>query len=220
MMKQRVIETENGLQGKTNAESYDRMMRKSRDNNILYTDKIIKAGIASGPALEIGPGPGYLGLEWLKKTANTTLKGVDISADMVKIAEKNAAEYGFLTTRARYFKGNAVRLPFSDRSFSAVFTNAALHEWEDPVAVCNEIHRVLKPGGRYFISDLRRDMNFLVKTFLKLSTQPKEMRAGVDAPINASYTKDEVRLLLLKTKLNGYTITANPFSIIISGIKQ
>ena len=55
--------------------------------------KIIKAGINKGLALEIGPGPGYLGLEWLKKTSETRLIGIEISTDMIKIATRNSKQY-------------------------------------------------------------------------------------------------------------------------------
>jgi hypothetical protein len=38
-----------------------------RDKGWMETDLILKLGIQHGLALEVGPGPGYLGLEWLKK---------------------------------------------------------------------------------------------------------------------------------------------------------
>lgn len=144
------------------------MMKNSRDKGYLCTDKIIESGIKSGLALEIGPGPGYLGLEWLKNTKRTRLTGLDVSKDMVEVAEKNALEYGF-NDRAKYVNGNALNLPFDDEKFDAVFSNASLHEWEDPVVVFNEVYRVLKTGGQFYISDLRRDMFFLVKIFPEIT---------------------------------------------------
>jgi ubiquinone/menaquinone biosynthesis C-methylase UbiE len=113
-------------------------------------------------ALEIGPGPGYLGLEWLKKTEGTRLKGLEISPDMIAIAERNAAEYG-LQDRVTYVKGDGQQMSFEDNTFDAVFTNGSLHEWSQPNEVFDEVYRVLKPTGRYLISDLRREMNPLVK---------------------------------------------------------
>lgn len=220
MVKSRVLETGNGLQGEGTAGEYDRIMKESRDKGHLYTDEVIKFGITAGKVLEIGPGPGYLGLEWLKRTEGTFLIGLDISPDMIKMAEKNAAEYGFLNVRAKYQVIDAKILPYNDHTFDAVFSNASLHEWAAAAAILNEIHRVLKPGGRYFISDLRRDMNPLAKFLMKLQTKNKEMRAGLIASINAAYTVEEIKDTLSKTKLTDFQISKNPFSLIIKGIKK
>ncbi|OPY28204.1 MAG: hypothetical protein A4E27_00371 [Methanobacterium sp. PtaU1.Bin242] len=127
MTKPRKKETDEGIQDSIIVHDYDEMMRNSRDKGYLYTAEIVESGIQSGRALEIGPGPGYLGLEWLKNTEGTRLTGLDISAGMVKVAEKNALEYG-LGDRAEYVVGNAMALPFDDGVFDAVFSNASLHE--------------------------------------------------------------------------------------------
>jgi len=220
MTKSRVIETNIGLQGELITKDYDNIMRESRDKGHLYKDEIIKFGISDGNALEIGPGPGYLGLEWLKKTNGTTLIGLDISPDMIKIAEKNAADYGFLNDRVTYQVNDARELPFEDDTFDAVFTNASLHEWETPESTLNEIHRVLKANGRYFISDLRRDMNPVAKLLMKMQTKSKELRAGLIASINAAYTEKEIKEILLRTNLSDFEIFKNPFSLIVKGIKK
>jgi ubiquinone/menaquinone biosynthesis C-methylase UbiE len=220
MTRPRVVETNTGLQGELIAQDYDNIMKESRDKGYLYTDEIIEFGITSGKALEIGPGPGYLGLEWLKKTNGTTLIGLDISPDMIKIAEKNAADYGFLNERVKYLLSDAKKLPFDNNGFDAVFTNASLHEWEAPEATLKEIHRVLKCNGRYFISDLRRNMNPLAKFLMKMQTKNKEMRAGLISSINAAYTEEEIKSVLLKTKLTEFEISNNSFSLIIKGIKK
>jgi SAM-dependent methyltransferase len=46
-------------------------------------------------------------------------------------------------------EANAESLPYSDGSFDAVFSNAALHWVRDQDAMLSEVHRVLKPGGRF-----------------------------------------------------------------------
>jgi len=134
-------------------EIYDKMMRRMRDKGWLETNLIIKSGIDHGLVLEVGPGPGYLGLEWLKKTIGTKLKGLDISPDMITIAGRNAREYN-LEDRVEYVESDGKMMPFEKGMFDAVFTNGSLHEWAEPEGVFNEIHRVLKSGGNYFISDL------------------------------------------------------------------
>jgi len=101
MTRPRVPETDEGIQGQVTVEIYDQMQRRLRDRGWIETREIIKSGITEGLALEIGPGPGYLGLEWLKNTRGTALKGLDISADMIAVAERNARTYG-LDKRVEY----------------------------------------------------------------------------------------------------------------------
>ena len=72
MVKPRVVETDQGITGEFNTQAYDQMMRRLRDKGWMETDQIIKGGVTSGLALEVGPGPGYLGLEWLKKRRGQT----------------------------------------------------------------------------------------------------------------------------------------------------
>jgi ubiquinone/menaquinone biosynthesis C-methylase UbiE len=218
MVNPRTQDSSAGAPSEQISAEYDKIMRTDRDKGILYTVDIIKSGIDEGSALELGPGPGYLGLEWLKRTTGTVLTGLDISEWMVKIAEKNALDYGFSNERVKYIKGDAHKLPFSNESFENVFSNAFLHELADPVKALNEIHRVLKTGGRYYISDLRRDMNPVFKFIMKKGTKNKELVDGLISSINASYTKKEAEELMRKSNLSEYKITSNPFSIFIKGI--
>jgi SAM-dependent methyltransferase len=54
--------------------------------------------------------------------------------------------------RARGIKAieaKAEQLPYDDTSFDAVFSNAALHWVRDQDAMMDQVHRVLKPGGRF-----------------------------------------------------------------------
>lgn len=97
-------------------------------------DTFIKAGITSGSAFEIGPGPGYVGHEWLTQTKGTNLTGCEISKAMIDVAKKNAAHYN-LSDRVHYVEGSGLHMPFTDSSFDAVFSNGSLHEWEDPAQV-------------------------------------------------------------------------------------
>ena len=218
MARPRVVETDQGIQGEFTVTIYDQMQRRLKDKGWIETKDIIKSGITKGLALEIGPGPGYLGLEWLKNTQGTILKGLDISADMISIAERNAEEYG-LSDRVEYVHSSGDKIPFDDEKFDAVFTNGSLHEWSDPENTFNEIWRVLKKGGRVLISDLRRDMFFLIKWFLWINTKPKEIRPGLITSINAAYTPDELKELIKGTKLGNCIVSGNPIGLKLTGVK-
>ncbi len=218
MVKARIPETDHGIQGEFTVAAYDEMQRHLRDRGWIETQALIQSGIAHACALEIGPGPGYLGLEWLKRTQGTTLVGLDISPDMRALAEKNARAYG-LQGRAAYHLGNGSRLPFDDQSFDAVFTNGSLHEWADPGATFDEIARVLRPGGRYWISDLRRDMPALLHWFLRASTRPRSIRPGLDTSIQAAYIPAELGEMMAGSGLAAGRVGSTPLGISLSGAR-
>ena len=219
MTKVRVPETDHGIQGEFIVAEYDQMQQNLRDKGFMATDALLDSGITAGHALEIGHGPGYLGLEWLKHTQDTSLTGLDISPDMQALAQKNAESYGF-SERTIYRLGNCNQLPFDDNSFDAVFTNGSLHEWEDPRGAFDEVWRVLKPGGRYFISDLRRDMGFVMTSFLWIGTRPASIRPGLMTSIHAAYTPAEIKKIIAGTSLRGAVVSGNWIDLSIIGVKE
>ncbi len=218
MIKPRMVETGEGIQGELDVRHYDRMMRRMRDKGWLQTREILKAGIDRGLALEVGPGPGYLGLEWLKKSTGTSLKAVEISPAMIGIARRNAGAYG-LSQRVEYVKGDASKMPFDDNLFDGAFTNGSLHEWADPKNVFKEIYRVLKPGGKYLVSDLRRDMHPFVKWFMQAVTKPKEIRPGLSSSIAASYLVEEIEAILRNCLSAGFRVEKKAMGLLITGTK-
>jgi trans-aconitate methyltransferase len=88
--------------------------------------------------LDLGCGDGQLSARLASMGAIVT--GVDASADMVAAARSR----GIDAVEAR-----AEHLPFPNSSFDAVFSNAALHWVRDQEAMLAEVHRVLRPGGRF-----------------------------------------------------------------------
>jgi ubiquinone/menaquinone biosynthesis C-methylase UbiE len=218
MKQERIIETNEGIQDRITVEEFDVMQRHFRDRRILETEEIIKSGIRTGLVVEIGPGPGYLGLEWLKATSGTRLVGVEISPAMIELAKKNCADYG-LGSRASYLEGNAASVPLEDNSADHVFSNGSLHEWEDPAAALNEIHRVLKPGGILFISDLKRDLNRLLMAFMRFFVPGKRVKQGFVTSVRAAYTQDELVELMHRSPFDGFKIRETAFGLTIRGTK-
>jgi ubiquinone/menaquinone biosynthesis C-methylase UbiE len=218
MREQRITGTHKGIKDKRAAEVFDHFSRIMRDRGWNNVDTFIKAGITKGNVLEVGSGPGYIGLEWLKKFPDTSLIGCEINREMIRLAEKNAKDYG-LERRTSYVKGNCMEMPFPAGSFDAVFSNGSLHEWRDPVKAFNEIDRVLKPQGVFCITDMRRDVNPLVKWFFYSSTRPKEVRPGFLTSFDASYTVDEIARLLRQSRLKNIVISKAFFGLCITGKK-
>ena len=106
-----------------------------------------------GDVLEVAPGPGYLAVE-MARLGRFRVSGLDISGTMVEIARENAAAAG-VDVDLRH--GDATAMPFADASFDLVVCQAAFKNFRRPVSALNEMHRVLRPGGRAVIQDLRRE---------------------------------------------------------------
>jgi ubiquinone/menaquinone biosynthesis C-methylase UbiE len=112
------------------------------------------AELTPGPEiLEVAPGPGYFSIE-LARLGAYRITGLDISESFVKIARSNAESAG---VDVDFRHGNASEMPFKDTQFDFVFCSAAFKNFTDPVGALREMHRVLRPGGKALVIDLRKD---------------------------------------------------------------
>jgi ubiquinone/menaquinone biosynthesis C-methylase UbiE len=148
----------------------------------------ISQEIAAGSrVLEVAPGPGYFCVE-LARRGSFSITGLDISHTFVKIAAKNAEEAG---VEVDFQQGSASNLPFPRGSFDFLLCRAAFKNFARPVIALQEMCRVLKPGGRGLIIDLRGDAS------------PHEISSHVDrmglSPFNRIMTKLAFKVMLLKS---------------------
>jgi len=110
-------------------------------------------------------------------------------------------------------------MPFEDGIFDAVFSNGSLHEWESAGTVFDEIARVLKTGGRFCITDLRRDLSPEIFQAMYESCDPPEIRPGFETSVRAAYTREEAMDLLGRSRLSGWQVIAHPYGLVICGRK-
>ncbi|MBI2922961.1 MAG: methyltransferase domain-containing protein [Planctomycetes bacterium] len=106
--------------------------------------------------LDIGCGTGTLLLAASERVGPSgTLHGLEPSAEMAAHARRKAAAAG---TALHVSEGSADRLPYPDASFDAAFCTMVLHHVpaENHAAALREMRRVLKPGGRLVIVEMRR----------------------------------------------------------------
>ena len=111
---------------------------------------------ANARVLEIAPGPGYLSVA-LAKLGPFKITGLDISQSFVKMASQYAKREG---VTARFIHGSASDIPLEDGLFDLIVCRAAFKNFSEPLKALNEMHRVLKPGGRAIIIDLRKDASW------------------------------------------------------------
>jgi ubiquinone/menaquinone biosynthesis C-methylase UbiE len=205
-------------------EAYSRFCRRYlaseyRDLIRFFSDEL---GVdPRGRVLEIGPGPGWIGIWLAQRLPGLSVVGLELSADMRRVAELNReqAEVDNVT----YVTGDASDMPFEDDTFDGVISNGSLHHWMDPQRTFDEVARVLKPQGVYAICDGRRDLGLGGKLLYQLlsgvivldwSVPGRQMRRGWRTSIDAGYTPAELRGMLAGSRLNGAIVREKLFDLV------
>ncbi len=121
-------------------------------------------GLSPGDGvLDVACGPGNFTREFGRVVGDTGLAvGIDASPTMLARAIQDTPDP---FDNVAYIRGDAVRLPFRDRSFDAVCCFAALHMFDDPVTALDHMTRVLTPGGRIAILTSCRTSSAPLRTF-------------------------------------------------------
>ena len=174
-----------GMEGFT-AKWYASLTHKSLGEFKALARRVAEQISTGSQVLEVAPGPGYFAIE-LAKLGGYQVTGLDISRTFVQIARRNARQAG---VDVDFQQGNAASMPFEGKSFDFLLCRAAFKNFTQPVRALQDMYRVLKPGGRALIIDLRRDASRE-----SVSEAVEEMRLG---RVNTVITKLTFRYMLLK----------------------
>lgn len=119
--------------------------------------------------LDLGSGGGIDVLLSAKRVGPTgKAYGLDMTDEMLALANENKRRAG--ADNVEFLKGEIERIPLPDASVDVIISNCVINLSGDKRKVLNEAFRVLKPGGRFAVSDVvvRGDVPAAVRTNMEL----------------------------------------------------
>jgi arsenite methyltransferase len=147
--------------------------------------------------LDLGSGGGIDVLLSAKRVGPSgTAYGLDMTDEMLELARKNSEEAGI--TNVRWLKGFLEDIPLPDESVDVVISNCVINLSPDKAKVLYEASRVLKPGGRFAVTDVIADGDMADEVRHDMSQW-----AGC---IAGALTRDEYEGLLKAAGLTGVEI--------------
>ncbi|MBM2619051.1 class I SAM-dependent methyltransferase [Actinoplanes sp. LDG1-06] len=137
----------------THAEQYDR--HAQRAGRKLYDRVVADAHAAGLPTdtrvLDVGTGPGRIPRALTAVEPAWTIDGLDLSPQMIEYARRQSPE----ADRVTFTVGDVAALPYPDDTFDLVVSSLSQHHWSNVDGGIRDLARVLRPGGRLWIYDVR-----------------------------------------------------------------
>ena len=207
-ISERVLETES-METIEEVYAYDRLTLKYL--KILhngFVETAINKSSAAGKFLEVGSGSGRISIGIAKLNKQADLFGIDLSENMIKVAQDNAAQEG-VAEQIEFSYGSATELPFADNSFDTVVCHNMLHHIPDIYRAVMEIKRVVKDDGAILIRDLIRQPPFIRLCHVHILglTYNKLMKKEYGDSIKAAFSVVEWQKLFQEADIPGAQIT-------------
>lgn len=136
-----------------------------------------------GIAVDVGVGPGWLGMEMAKIT-DMEIIFLDISKQNLQLAQRNVQDLDIDNT-VSFIQADVRKIPLADNSVDFVMSRGSIWFWEKPEEGLREIYRILKPEayaivggglGRYIPDSMRKRLQKALKEGLE---KRKEKRPGL-----------------------------------------
>jgi len=100
--------------------------------------------------LDLASGTGEPALTLARRQPHVHITGIDAADGMVRVAQKKVAVERL--SNIAFTAMPAERLTYADGAFDKVLCRFGVMLFQDPLQGCREMHRVLKPGGRFALA--------------------------------------------------------------------
>ena len=142
---------------------YDPLLKWGMREETFKRRLIHRANIQRGQkALDLGCGRGTLTLMLKQAVPGAYITGLDGDPDVLSIARLKSQD---AKAEITWDEGLAFDLPYADGSFDVVLSSLVIHHLigVDKVAAFREVHRILRPGGRFHVLDFGPPFNLLMR---------------------------------------------------------
>jgi SAM-dependent methyltransferase len=160
-------------------------------------------GLSPGDGvLDVACGPGNFSRQFARTVGDTGLVvGIDASKPMLERAVRDSAEIG--ADNLVFVRGNAVDLPFKERTFDGVCCFAALHLFSAPEQALDRMRAVLMPGGRIALFTTCRGRSAPLRTFESVIGSRSGMRMFEQDEITGALERRG--FVEIRQRLSGFT---------------
>ena len=201
-MLKRVLEPE-VMNTQSEAIDYNQMDHR-RVNGVFVDDFLTGLEYAIPPingnwrVFDAGTGTALIPIELMRRGLRAFVTASDLADQMLAVARQNVVHAGFDASIELVLR-DCKQLPDADETYDAVMSNSIVHHIPEPKRVIEELWRILKPGGLFFVRDLMRpldtvNLELLVKTYAG-EANPHQQQMFRES-LHAALALSEVRNIL------------------------
>jgi len=129
-----------------------------RNSQYLFYEELIPYDELDGLVVaDFGCGPGHDLVAIAERSSPARLIGLDISPSSLDEARARLALHGIAEPELLLLDEDGTSLPLADASVDLILSSGVLHHIVDPEPTLQELHRVLRPGGRVRVMVYNRD---------------------------------------------------------------